>query len=79
MTDEVKEEVKEQPELTEAQIKQMQKDLQRHFNGFKKRFKIKSKSELVAIIWEQGLEFKKLQDIAQELYEENKKLKGDQK
>lgn len=68
----------EQPEEYSAEEQaKMQKELQRHFNKFKKKFKIKSKSELVAIIWDQGMQYKKLQDISQELYEENKKLKGE--
>lgn len=66
-------------EFTEEQKAKMQKEIQRHFWKFKKRFKVKSKSELIAIIWEQGMEFKKLQDIAAELYEENKHLKGETK
>ena len=66
----------EQPEFTEAEQKKMQAELQKHFWNFKKRFKVKAKSELVAIIWEQGMQYKKLQDIAQELYEENRALKG---
>jgi predicted RNA-binding protein with PUA domain len=64
-------------EITEEQKKKLQAEIQKQFNMFKKRFKVKSKSELVAIIWEQGIEFRKLQDIAQELYEENRALKGE--
>ena len=55
--------------------KQIQQELQKHFNRFKKSFKVKSKSELVAILWEQGMEYKRLQDITQQLFEENKNLK----
>lgn len=71
---ETSEQTPERP--TPEQLKKAQQELQRHFNKFKKKFKTYAKSELVAIIWEQGMEFKKLQDIAQELYEENKALKG---
>ena len=60
---------------TEEQKKAMQQELQRQFNKVKKTLKVRSKSELVAMIWEQGMEFKQLQAIAQELYEENKQLK----
>lgn len=66
----------EQKEFSDEEISQMQDELQKHFNKFKKKFKVKSKSELVAIIWEQGMQYKQLQDIAQELFEENKALKG---
>lgn len=69
------EQEKEEVQYSEEELKKMQDELQKHFWKFKKKFKIKSKSELVAIIWEQGMEYKKLQDIAQELYEENKALK----
>lgn len=62
-------------EFSPEEEKKMQKEVQKHFQMFKKRFKTKPKSELVAILWQQGVEFKKLQDIAQELYEENKALK----
>ena len=55
-----------------------QKEMQKQFNMFKKRFKVRSKSELIAIIWEQGMEFRRLQEISQELYEENKQLKGEE-
>lgn len=55
--------------------KQAQKDMQKHYNHFKNKFKVFSKSELTAMLWEQGLQFKELQEIAKELYEENKKLK----
>ena len=79
------EEVKELKKETEAivaeekRIKTLtQKEMQKQFNMFKKRFKVRSKGELIAIIWEQGMEFRKLQDIAQELYEENKTLKKPQ-
>lgn len=65
-----------QQEITEEQKKEMQKELQRHFNLFKKRFKVKSKSELVAILWEQGLQFKQLQDAAKELWDENQQIKA---
>lgn len=78
-------EVKELKKETEAivaeekRIKTLtQKEMQKQFNMFKKRFKVRSKGELIAIIWEQGMEFRKLQDIAQELYEENKTLKEPQ-
>ena len=57
--------------------RKMQKELQAYYNSFKKRFKIMSKSELVAILWEQGMEFKRLQDISAQLYEENKRLNGE--
>lgn len=63
-------------EPTEAEKQQAQKELQKHFNAFKKRFKTKSKSELVAIIWEQGMQHKQLQDIAQELHKELQTLKA---
>ena len=66
---------KEEAEISPEEQKKLQKELQKHFYQFKKRFKVKSKSELVAIIWQQGMEFKRLQDLAQELYEENKSLK----
>lgn len=69
------EETQEYREPTPAEKKKIQKEMQKHYNHFKNRFKTKTKSELTAIIWEQGLEFKKLQDIAKELYEENKLLK----
>jgi len=79
------EEVKELKKETEAivaeekRIKTLtKKEMQKQFNMFKKRFKVRSKGELIAIIWEQGMEFRKLQDIAQELYEENKTLKEPQ-
>ncbi len=63
----------------EQKIKAMtQKEMQQQFNMFKKRFKVRSKGELIAIIWEQGMEFKRLQDMAKELYEENKALKESQ-
>jgi flagellar biosynthesis regulator FlbT len=67
--------VKLNKKITEKQKQEFQRELQRQFNMFKKRFKVLSKSELVATIWEQGLEFRKLQDITQELYAENKALK----
>lgn len=51
------------------------KEIQKHFNMFKKRFKTHSKSELISLLWNQGVDFKELQDIARELYEENKALK----
>lgn len=69
----IKKEEPQQPSPEDQ--KRIQKEVQRHFNKFKRTMKVKSKSELVAIIWEQGMQFKKLQDIAQELYEENKILK----
>ena len=60
---------------SEAEQHQMRKELQKQYNKFKKRWKLNSKSELIAILWEQVFEFKKLQDIAQQLFEENKALK----
>ena len=71
----MKEQEKNQTPITEAEKKKVQQEIQKHFNKFKKRMKTMSKSELVAILWEQGMEYKRLQDIAQELFEENKSLK----
>ncbi len=62
--------------LTPEQKAKFQKELQKQFNMFKKRMKVCSKSELVAMLWEQGFEFRKLQETAQELYEHNQKLLG---
>ena len=62
-------------QFTDEEQRKMQQEMQKHFWKFKRKFKTKSKGELIAIIWEQGMEFKKLQDIAAELYEENRALK----
>ena len=71
----VEKQAAETDKYSEEEKRKIQKEIQKQFNMFKKRFKPKSKSELVAIIWEQGMEFKKLQNIAAELYEENIALK----
>lgn len=67
-------ETKEQ-QFTEEEKKKMRLELQRQFNHVKKKLKVRSKSELIAMLWEQGMEYKRLQNIAQELYEENKAYK----
>ncbi len=67
----------EKPQPTAAQQEQFKAELQNHFNKFKRQMKLRSKSELVAVLWEQGIRYKELQDIAQELFEENKALKGE--
>lgn len=71
---EIKEKKAEQKQNAIEQ-KKIQKEMQKYYNNFKTRFKKMAKSELVAILWQQGMEYKKLQDIAQELFEENKTLK----
>ena len=66
-------------EKTRKKVELMaQKEMQKQFNMFKKRFKMRSKSELIAIIWEQGMEFKRLQEMSQQLFEENKEFKKSQ-
>lgn len=67
----------DEPVFSKKEQKKIQQELQKHFWKFKRQFKAMSKSELIAIIWEQGMQYKKLQDIAQELYKENKSLKGE--
>lgn len=69
---------KEEQKQKQIEDKKIQKELQKYYNNFKLRFKKMTKSELVAILWQQGMEYKKLQDIAQELFEENRQLKGQQ-
>lgn len=54
-----------------------QKIIQEHYNKLKKRLKTMSKSELITIIWKQGLDVKELQHISKILIEENKVLKGE--
>jgi hypothetical protein len=77
MNEEVKKE-EEKETYDPAQQRKNEQEVQKHFNKFKKKFKVKSKSELVAIIWNQGVQYKELQEIAQELYEELKLLKNEQ-
>lgn len=62
-------------EITPEQQRIHQKEMQRQFNMFKKLYKVKPKSELVAIIWEQGLAYHDLQQIAKELHQELLELK----
>lgn len=57
----------EQGELTEEQKKEVHEQLQAHFNKFKKRMKAYSKSELIAFLWEQGIQYRQLQELAQQL------------
>lgn len=61
--------------ISEEEKRKLKKDLDHHYNLFKKRLKLRSKNELVGMLWEQILQFKELQEIAKELYEENKQLK----
>ena len=55
--------------------KKIQLELQKYYNNLKKKLKTRSKSELIAMLWEQGLEYRKLQDMCREMYEELKELK----
>lgn len=64
-------------ELTDEQKKKLKDELQKQFYKVKKKLKIRSKSELIAMIWEQGIAYKQLQDIAQEMHKELQSLKGE--
>ena len=77
MTPQEIKERKEEKKQEKMEQRKIQKEMQKYYNKFKTRFKQYSKSELVAILWQQGMEYKKLQDITQELFEENKELKGE--
>ncbi len=50
--------------------------LKKIYQSFKRRFKLKSKSELIKLLFQQGSDLKEIRDLARELYEENQKLKG---
>lgn len=71
------EEIQEQPQPTTEEQRIMQQKVQEHFARFKKKFKHKSKSELIALLWDQAVNLKSLQDIAKELYKENLALKNE--
>lgn len=57
--------------MTDDERKQ---EIQKHFNNFKKRLKPKSKSELIAILWQMGIEQQELKQYCKELISENKRL-----
>ena len=63
-----------QEELSVEEQKRISEELQNHFRNFKKRLKTYSKSELIAMLWEQGVRYRQLQQIAQDMDAELKKL-----
>ena len=63
----------------EEEAEQKMKDVadaefKRAFREMKKRLKINSKTQLLQIIWDQGLQYHQLQNVAQEMYEQNQIL-----
>ena len=55
--------------------KEQKIEAQEHFRIFKQRFKSYSKSELVALLWDQGIRFHEMQHLAKQLHKKNLSLK----
>jgi len=54
---------------------EIQQEIDRHFRRIKATLKHNSKSSLIKMLWNQGVEYRNMQQVAQELYEENVALK----
>jgi fumarate hydratase class II len=54
---------------------EIQQEIERHFRRIKSTLKHNSKSSLIKMLWNQGVEYRNMQQVAQELYEENVSLK----
>jgi len=53
------------------------KEAQQAFNGIKKLLKLRTKSELINLVWNYSVQITDLQNISKQLLEENKTLKGE--
>jgi hypothetical protein len=58
------------------QVQDAQAEVKKAFNEMKKLLKPRSKHELIELIWTYGAQLQEMQFAAQQLLEENKKLKG---
>lgn len=73
---EKQQEQQKQEDLQKVYTQQeIQAEIKKQFGKIKAKLKHHSKSELIKMLWNQGVEFKHLQQVGQELYEENKILK----
>lgn len=62
--------------VEELSPEEAQAEIKKSFGNLKKLLKVKSKSELIEIIWTYGIQLQEMQRVAQMLFEENKELKG---
>ena len=53
------------------------KEAQQAFNGIKKLLKLRTKTELIELVWNYSVQITDLQNISKQLLEENKTLKGE--
>ena len=59
-------------------IKIAKKEMKKAFQEMKKILKLRSKGELIELVWTYGVQLQEMQRVAQQLFEENQKLKESQ-